>query len=79
MSDESMLDKVAQAICIGFYARKYPNADNLFLAGRVEKHWREYETDARLVLSVINDLVAAEQFADAVNDLPQTPEWMQVQ
>jgi hypothetical protein len=76
---QDMPGRVAQAICIGAVQRKWPNADMDFVMRRATTQWQEYLPDAMLVIEVINNLVAAEQFADAVQNLPQAPEWATAQ
>lgn len=71
-----LLEAVARAIAFCHYARgaRSPKMDRI--EALAERHWQDFERDARMVVEVIDKLVQREAFEDAVSALPQLPDFL---
>lgn len=72
----NLLEAVSKAIAFCHYARgaRSPKMDRIEVLA--ERHWQDFEHDARMVLDIINGLVQREAFEDQVAALPQLPDFM---
>lgn len=76
MNDPRLLEHVSKAIAFCHYKRgaRSPKLD--WVERQANKHWEDFEGDALLVIEVINQLVQAEAFDDAVATLPNVPAFL---
>jgi hypothetical protein len=79
MTDEAnpnMLEMVAKAIGFCHFMRVSRNPRPEYVERVVERRWREFEHDARMVLEIINGLVEREQLEEQISSLPQLPDFL---
>lgn len=74
--DSRLLETVAKAIAFAHYKRGARNPNLDWVEQQANKHWEEFERDAMVVIEVINNLVEAEAFDDAVAALPNVPAFL---
>lgn len=78
MSEENLnlLEAVAKASAFCHYARQVRSPKMPRIEELAEKHWRDFEHDARMIIEVINKLVLAQQFSEQVEALPMLPAFL---
>lgn len=71
-----LLEAVAKAMAFCHYRRGSRAPKYEYIETMANKHWRDFETDAHVVIEIINNLVQREAFDDAISALPQLPDFM---
>ena len=72
----NMLEAVARAMAFCHFMRGARNPKPDHIKGLVDRRWDEFQEDAHVVIEVINGLVQAEQFQEAIEAVPTLPAFL---